>query len=902
MFGGLRAERNKQTINRFRTHKSALLLAYLAYYPNRIYARDELADLLWPDDTLEAARASLRTALNSLRRQLEPPDISAQSVLLADRYNVWLNGDSVITDVSDFINALFEARGAENPESCTRLLSQAVDVYSGELLPGFYENWILSERDRLTQLQLGALNQLVSIHESADRANLALGYAQRAVTLDPTAEMAHVSVMRLLHAAGRSAEAVRHYGGVERIFREQLNIDPPEGCQLLIESLSMSSTAPGSSGLLSAAVPCGDIRDAFDQPSLSAPHTRLNNIPYPVSRFFGRETEIGRIEQLLMEATQTINLRSGVVPRERLLTLVGPGGSGKTRLALEVATRMMVAFNEAVWYVALGDLTEAELIPETVLDSVQSPKRLELDWVALLRERLGAKPALLIFDNYEHLVDKGAEYVADLLEAIPGLVCLVTSRVRLNIYGESVIPVEPLPTPNPSQQERDYRELLAFPSIQLFVDRARCARADFQITSSNAAAISKLCSRLEGIPLAIELAASWAQTMTPSQMLAATHSQLSTLTTARKGGLQRHRSLRATIAWSYDLLTPDQQVLYKQLSVFRAGWNVHAALEICGAVLPRVGTNRATDSAMLSGLTSLVEASLIRAHEVRLGDASEIRFSMLESLRTYAAELVTEDELRELQKRHAYHYLKLAELNAEDVLPEVRDRLDPDIDNLRAALRWCAATPQTGDMALRLAIAMYKQWAYWGHCAEGLEWIERVMRPGIYAKCLEAEAYNVAGKLQYQLRNSVGSLNYQQRHLALRKEMNDSLGIARCLSNIGLTYTQCGQIHAAVAHHRESVELFKMVGSDDYLPDAQLNLAYALLASGDIETARKVCADSFKRFEHLHSRTGMARCYLALRALANAVGDVETARTMYELAVSVCPHGSSRQLLNNEDN
>jgi predicted ATPase/DNA-binding SARP family transcriptional activator len=888
LLGGLRAEQDGKSVTRFRTRKTASLLATLAYHADRIHPRDELVELLWPDDDPDAARASLRTALNSLRKQLEPPGVPPGSVLVTDRSIVRLRKDAVSTDVAEFKAALREARAAADAGSAASHLTRAVQAYQGELLPGFYEDWVLSERQHLAESYTGALLQLIAHREAGGDITQALEYARLAISNDRTNEEAHQKVICLLRKAGRPADALQQYRELERILREQLDVQPSEESRALADSLR--GTAPHRPARKRRRAQLAATVSAVSPSHRRETTKHAPSLPLPMMPFFGREEEMARIEEIFLKRVSIRN-QTGRASGQgvRLLTLLGLGGTGKTRLAIETARRLQRAFNDSVWYVPLAGLSEPQSIPDTILDTMKLSRKTDGEWHAPVRALLEDRPGLLVLDNFEHLVEGGAVYVEELLARLPGLACLITSRVRLGIDGERLFEVQPLLTP--SIGDTTPGALVEYASVRLFTDRAQAARADFQVTAGNAEAVAELCRRLEGLPLALELAASWAQTLTPHQMLERTRERLGILTSRRRGGEGRHQSLRAALEWSYSLLTPELQTLFRRLSVFRGGWNGAAAVDVCSDFGAETGANSDAEFAMLRDLTLLAEASLISTEEVALQSGPEMRFRMLETLREYGAELLSQEEQAELSNRHATHFGTLVEEYAEEVHQRFRDRLDHDLDNLRAALRWIADTPGEGEQALRLAVAMFPLWVYWDHMAEALEWTERVLLNALPGTALAAEALNKVGVIHNYLNHFETSLAYQQRHLEARRALGDELGIARALSNSGLPLVEMGRLAEARPLHEESVEILRRLGAEKYLPAALLNLADTLRYLGEHDRARELYWESIHGYERVGSPGNAALGYESLGKQARQLGDIETAREMLETAIKVCQGG-----------
>src|SRR5438128_2201258 len=524
MIGGLRAVRGETVVTRFRTQNSALLLAHLALSGaggprrQRSLLREELANKLWPESDPQASRTSLRHALSLVRRVLEPYGVPSGAVLIADRTTVRLNPDAVTTDVAEFEAALQAAVQAPNHKERTRCLAQAVNLYQGELLAGYYEPWVLEEQGWLTERYFGALAQLLALLEQAGELGAAVEYARRGVHADPLREEAHRDLMRLLVATGQPAAALRQYEELERLLARDLADEPSDEVRALAAAIREQTAGASTS-------------NGVEPPLPPIPSTPVGNLPLPLDRFFGRCTEMARLIRLLRppmaDETRDEELFDESLP-PRLVTLTGPGGSGKTRLALEVARRLRQRWQGAVWFVPLQGLAPLTSLSEggvgmrpplleEVRDALRLPRSPGADPLEQVAAALAEQPALLILDNFEHLVEGGAPLVQALLQRVATLTILVASRRRLNLPGEQEVAVPPLPTPvvggewtmdgatrvESASLTADHSLLATVASVQLFVDRAQAARPGFQLDPRNAADVAQLCARLEGIPLAI---------------------------------------------------------------------------------------------------------------------------------------------------------------------------------------------------------------------------------------------------------------------------------------------------------------------------------------------------------------------------------------------------------------
>jgi predicted ATPase len=410
--------------------------------------------------------------------------------------------------------------------------------------------------------------------------------------------------------------------------------------------------------------------------------------------------------------------------RERLLTLTGPGGTGKTRLSLQVAADALDDFDDGVFFVPLAPVADPSILVSTIAQVLGLREAAGRPMLESLQEYLTNKRLLLVLDNFEHLVTAAAG-VGDLLAAVPSLKVLVTSRAVLRLYGEHEYQVPPLRLPDPEHLPTLER-LTQYEAVRLFIERAQAVQADFAVTNENAPAVAAVCHRLDGLPLAIELAAARIRLLPPRAMLARLEHRLALLTGGARNLPARQQTLRGAMAWSYELLAPDAQSLFCQLAVFVGGCTLEAAEAVCE---PPDGS--ALD--LLDGLDTLVTNSLVR-HEAAADDATP-RFTMLETVREYARERLAERrEAAVLPRRHAAYYLTLAEQAAGQVFGAGQDvwlgRLEAEHGNLRAALEWTLATPDEGETAVRLGAALWPFWYVRGYLSEGRERLNAALATG----------------------------------------------------------------------------------------------------------------------------------------------------------------------------
>ena len=836
LLGALSARSGSLTITHFRTRQSAMLLACLSHPAGRSHGREVLADRLWPEEESASSRAKLRVALSSLRRQMEPPGVPAGSVLVADRGSICLRSGSCTTDVAAFQAALRPPPGEEPPPARADRLGRAVAAYGGEFLPGAYDDWTLGVREALATQYRQALEQLLEIWEALGDCKNARECADLLIAADPLEERGYLSLMRLAVRAGEPAQALREFDRMERLLARDMGVTPSEEArQAAAAARAARPTAP---------VPPAPLPVPPSAPPISENAAPLRALPPTWTRFFGRQAE----QEALLGC-----LAGG---ETRLVTLTGPGGAGKTRLATEVARRLAETFPGPVCFVPLADALSAPLLPGAVSMSLRLT---ELGGDSPLDQIVGAladAPALLVLDNLEQIADGAAPIIQTLLTRLPGLRCLVTSRRPLHLPGERVFPLAPLPTPlRAAPPER----LMEYAGVQLYVDRAQAVRPDFQVTVRNADAVGALCDRLEGLPLALELAAAWTGVLTPAQALARLDEHSSALVSRKTDQVKRHRTMHAAIAWSFDLLPPDLRDFWTRLSVFRGGWTAEAAETVCA----QPGT--------LEALQRLRERSLILAEEVDEG--ASMRFRMLESLREFAAEQKNETGADDMRHRHAQFFLDLVE--KKQILmqgPQAKaglDSVEVERGNILAALEWYDRPEQDPELGLRVAGALWRFWSIRGPLAEGQEWLKRTLARAPEMRTeVEARAWSGLAVLFRVQGETAQALVINRRALDLWRRIGDARGTAASLNNLGGALMVQGDFEAARPLLEESLALWRSL--DKPLAVAQLlqNLGYLACEQGDIVAAAAFCRESLTLFQSQSDQLGISQVQSILASTA----------------------------------
>jgi predicted ATPase/DNA-binding SARP family transcriptional activator/Tfp pilus assembly protein PilF len=905
LLGKLIARSNDHVIDRFPTRMTAELLALLAYPPGRRRTREEIIDILWPDADLDAGRDRLSQALAWLRRRLEPGDSDRGSVITSDRYSITLRPESVSTDVNEFLAAtahettesLLAAREIYHEHLLAEHGAER-DVYKEHLLIDYYSDWILAERRHLHEVYVHTLHRLAEMYRQEGHPEQAVEFATRAVAAEPMQEEAHVYLIRLLLAAGKPAEALRQYREMERILEAELDEAPIESTRKLLAQIR-----------------------AAQPPEAPAPQQRPP-IPVPLTRLFGRESEIEAIRKMVEAG------------KARLISLLGTGGVGKTRLALAAAARIAESITGLVAFVPLADIESAERVPAAILTALQMPRSAGEPSLDQIAGAFSSTPGLLVLDNAEHLITGLAPMVADLLQRAPRLTVLVTTRQHLGIEGEREVSVSPLALP---AGESTREELLQSPTVQLFVDRASAVRPGFAVTEQNAEAIAALCDRLEGLPLAIELCAAWAQTLSPAMMLDKLSRRFDLLVSRRIDITPRHRTLRAALEYSFLQLPAQLRRVYAGLSVFRGGWDLEAATAVC---LP---PGHQDPLEALTSLTELRERSLIVAEEPT--DANgEMRYRMLETLREFASEQMRYAERAEYRGLHAGHYLALDEAADAGIAGPEQERhlrrLDHELENLRAALAW-SLEAQEAETGLRIGSALGRYWSIRGYLDEGLDWLRRLLEsagpigeilPGVRAMALSTQGYlawlrgdyatartshaealrirtesgdsgGIADSLYY-----LGITAYRQEHysearellersLQIATERSDSAGISRVLLNLGNLAYEAQDFDEAARFLAQSLEIEQRLGNRRRIADALNNLGLVAAARGDYASA----ADQFRRSleikRELLDNYGTAVALTNLGGAVRRLGDLSQARSLLTEGLALAYRIGNRHIL-----
>ena len=584
---------------------------------------------------------------------------------------------------------------------------------------------------------------------------------------------------------------------------------------------------------------------------------RPNNLPLQLTSFVGRETEISEVVRLLGD--------------HRLVTLTGPGGTGKTRLALEVAGRLLPRFADGAFFVDLASVAEPGLVGPAIgkaLGVKEEPGRAVED---TLTDYLADKEVLLAPDNFEHLLE-ATPVVLHLLEAAPRLTILATSRAPLGLYGEQEQQVPPMSLPDPTGPPES-EALSEFEAVALFVERARAGKRDFEVTDHNAHAVAAICVALDGLPLAIELAASRVKVLSPDAILSRLRDGLALSTPGARNLPERQRTLRGAIDWSYNLLNEPERRLFARLSVFAGG----ADLEVIDAV---ANPDRESGLDTLDGLTSLVDKSLVRQAEAQAG---EPRFDMLQTIREFARERCDLEWGGDAtRRRHGEHFLSLAEaagphLERPDQV-EWLDRLDREHENLQAALRWAieAEEPERGMLA---AAGVWRYWQVRGDVAVGRDIVERLLALPGARTAARAWAEDAAGSLAYWQADIDGAERHYREALAIAREVGDQPSIAQATYDLAFVPLIRGTGYEESARLLpEAIGLFERLGDEERAGRAKGDLGLFMLLAGDHRAAIPLLEESLARTRERGDLIHLADDLLRLAEANRMLGNHDDAR------------------------
>lgn len=763
-------------------------------------------------------------------------------------------------------------------EGSTRLLRQLGDTYASVLAD--YQ-WLLREAFRPHGAQ-EVDTQGDALFVAFARAKDALAAAiasQRGIIAHPWREGVSVRVRMGLHT-GEPLSSETSYVGMDvhraaricsaghggqillsQTTRDLVEDDLPEGVNLrdLGEHRLKDLARPHHLfQIVAAGLPA-------DFPPLRSLQTLPNNLPIQLTSFIGREQEKAEVKRLLSTT--------------RLLTLAGAGGAGKTRLALQVAADLVDAFSDGVWLVELASLADPALVPQAVAAALGMREQPGRTILTTLTEYLQPRHLLLVLDNCEHLAAACAQLTDALLRTAPTLQILATSRELLGITGETAWRVPSLSLPD-SRRLPPPERLREYEAVRLFTDRAAAVLPDFLLTHRNALVVAQVCQSLDGIPLAIELAAARVRVLSVEQIAQRLDDRFRLLTGGGRTTLPRHQTLRGAMDWSYVLLSEQERAVFRRLAVFAGGYTLGAAEAVCA------GADIVQDE-ILDLLAQLVDKSLV----VVEAQNADVRYRMLETIRQYAREkLVEAQEEAQVRRRHRDWFLALAE-QAEPMLPGPGewwlDRLEVEHDNLRAALELCLGSGEV-EAGLRLAGALKRFWLVRGYWIEGRQRLEALLaRSEGAAPAWRAKAITGAAALAQYQGDYERAVALCEESLAIQRKQGDERGMADSLNIMGNVMYERGNYGAAWKLHEKSLAYGREVEDKHAMAASLVNLAGVALHEGDYTQAVALAQESLTSFREVGDRRGIAAALHMLGVVASDQDDYVIARPRYEESLAI---------------
>ncbi len=809
LLGGLHLALDNAPLTDFVSNKAPALLAYLAV-TGRPHQREALAALLWGERADADAKNNLRQALSSLRRSLDP-------YLLITRDTVALNPEAaVFLDVAAFEACLRAAASDLSSEGRASRLEMAAGLYQGDFLAGLavrdapeFEDWMLAQRSRFRELALHALHTLTQWRMQRGDAAGAIDTATRLLGIEAWREEAHRQLMLALARSGQRSAALAQYETCRRILEKELGVAPSPETTALYER----------------------IRAAL----------RRLHLPPAATPFVGRSAELAQIAGLLAD------------PTGRLITLIGPGGCGKTRLALEAAARAADAFLHGVYFVPLAGADTLEVAPSAVAEALGLALSGKLAPRDELLAHLRDKELLLVLDNLEHLTG-ASEWVGGLTEACLDVRLLATTRERLNLYGERLIELGGLEFP----LEVGIGPLAASGAVQVFRHHAQAVWPNFTLDGQEAAAVARICQLVDGLPLALELAAAWVRHLSCREIADEIERNLGFLATTQSNVPARHRSLPAAFEHSWNLLAGDERRAFVRLAVFRGGCEREAALAVAQCGLPV--------------LAALCDKSLLRRDPAG-------RYSLHELLRQYAQDKLAADpqELAGAQARHAGYYAGLV-ASREDALndsrqAEARREIAAEMDNVRAAWAWAVAHQQVAVFAPALeGLRTFLEHAGWyaeavslfGAAAEA-ERASAAEATPLYARLVVRQAW-----FYHRLDRFETARPLIQQSLAIFRNTPPALPAeeALCLQCLANMARAVGDFAASIAHAGQSLALYRVAGKPHTIAASLNSLAVAHAERGEFEEAERLHAEGLTLRRQLGDRRGVATVLVNLGFIA----------------------------------
>jgi predicted ATPase/DNA-binding SARP family transcriptional activator len=854
LLGPFQADLDGQPVHGFKAQKAKALLIFLAVESNRAHQRESLMTMLWPGFALQSAQQNLRQTLYLLRQSL-PIKENAPDLFLVDRTTVSWNPDVPLSlDIAQFEEL------AASLEIIDR--RRAADLYRGPFLEDFYlpdsepfEEWVTSKRAYYFNAVQDLIGHLADDYIAAADWHAAEEITRRLLEFDKLQEPAHRQLIEVLARSGRRQDALRQFNTLRQLLKEELDLDPDSETISLIEAIR--------AGTLKEITPkkAPEVPTPVETTQIQPNH----NLPHSLANFIGRQQELGDIQRFILN--------------NRLVMLTGTSGIGKTNLCLKTGHNLIDAFPDGVWMVELAPVTDPAFIPQAAAAAMGLNLSSGRPAEEVLMDVLHDSHSLLILDNCEHLIEDAARFAENILHTAPGVKILASSLEPFEIHGEIQYPVPPLTNPDePASSPLEGWQ--QFDALHLFVTRAQAVSPDFEITEENISAVVQICRQLDGIPLAIELAAARVNVLPVADIAARLDDRFNLLVGGSRTAMPRHQTLRGMMEWSWELLSQPEKDLLQRLSVFAGGMTLEAVEGICSG-------DGIDPSSLLELLAQLVKKSFVVTKH-RSGKLA--RYHLLESIRQYGVEqLRATSKLAYYRQRHLAYFVQLAvEAEPKLVSPEqgiwIR-RLRSELDNLRAALLWARETDALA--GIKLITAMWHFWDY-GHKIEGQAWLtqlldqaEKTLPPGQKAK-----AHWVLSRFNiWPVENKFAASRFAEESLSIYQDLDDQEGIANCLSVIGWSlYYDDPKKYLGLL--QQSVDIFKSIGN-------QLGLAEILFWLGFIhedtgfEDANAYYQESLVLFREVGHLLGIVAVLENSARLSIFQGHYDAARLMLEESLSL---------------
>lgn len=828
-----------------RRKKASDVIKLLALQPGQRLHREQVLEALWPDLDEKSGMNNLHQNLYHARRMLEPGFSrgTRSRFLTFEHEALVLYAGSVEVDYSEFLHLVSQARR----QGDAALYEAAVGLYRGDLLPeDIYEDWTEPQRDEARSLYLAALFELAQLLERRGDLARACYFLEQAIAKEPTTEAAHLALMQIYARTGRRMEAIQQFQSLREALVREIGEEPDERTRTVYELV---------------------LQELPSLPELLIPADAIQAqgwVPVPLSPLIGREAALEETLQLLSTT--------------RCLTLTGAAGSGKTRLAQELATRLQGQYAGGVWWVELVALSEAQMILPAIAQTLGVHGTSQPPLKSIL-ERLRGHKTLLVLDNCEHLIDSCAEITIQLLKSLPELQLLATSREALGIVGEIAWVVAPLEVPG---QEADLHpeDLNRFESVRFLLERIRQHRPHYQPSAHHAVYLAQICRRLEGLPLALELAATWVGMLSLEQIVARLDNSLRLLTRGQRGGERHHQTLEAALQWSYNLLSEQEKNLFLRLSVCVGSWSLEAAEMLC------------VDQDFEMGELAEWHARLLRTSMVlALEEDPQLRFRMLEPVRQFGlAQLEAQGLIEATRKRLLEWYLAEATRIAPKLTGAEQAQwysyLSTEYENLRAVLWWGQRAEI--ELSLQLAARLWRFWQVKGHAQEMLAWFEETLpRAAQVPPATLAEAYNAAGIMARTCGRYALSFEYLERALTIRRVHGDRRGEAIALNNLAVSARDQADHPRVEYYARQSLAIAQEIGDKNLEALGLMNLGVALRGQAQNEAAKAHFQRSLAIFGELGEKRSVAALHNYLGNLAQDQGHWQEARQLYQQSLEL---------------